>query len=85
MGSKTDKDYENLGRMLESLYEGGHANRKRIYKISFVKGLASGFGGVLGATILITALLWVLTLFKQVPFLGPLVDRVEKTVNTNGN
>lgn len=82
---KSVKEYENLGRMLESLYEGGHANRRRIYRISFLKGIASGFGGVLGATILIAFLLWALTLFKQVPFLGPLADRVEKTVNNNNH
>lgn len=78
--AKTTKEYEQLGRMLENLYESSHATRRKLYRISFFKGVASGFGGVLGATILIALLVWALTLFKQVPLLGPLTHKVEKTI-----
>lgn len=80
--SRTDKDYEKLGRMLESIYESGHANRKMVYKISFLKGILGGLGGVLGATILLALLIWVLTLFKEVPLIGPLLESIRNTVET---
>jgi len=78
--NRTEKNYEEIGRMIESLYETGQANRRAIYRISFVKGMVSGFGGVLGATILIGLLVWTLTFFKQVPLLGPLANRIQRTV-----
>jgi hypothetical protein len=79
---RSDKDYEQLGRMLENIYESGYIDRNQAYKTSFIKGLLSGVGGVLGATILIALLLWILTLFKQVPLVGPFFDRVRTTVQS---
>ena len=73
-------DYEKLGRMLEAIYETGYANRKKIYKMSFLKGVAAGFGGVVGATIIVAILLWVLNLFDQVPLIGPFTDKIHDTV-----
>lgn len=79
---KTAEDYERLGRAIEEVYLSSHSDRKEAYKVSFFKGLASGFGGVLGATILIAFLLWLLSLFDQIPFIGPFVDRVKETVES---
>ncbi len=73
-------DYENLGKMLVNIYESGYINRNQGYKMSFVKGVLGGFGGVLGATILVALLLWLLSFFKQVPLLGPVTDNIRHTV-----
>jgi hypothetical protein len=77
---RSPKEYEQLGRMLENIYESGYTDRNQAYKTSFIKGILSGLGGVIGATILIALLLWILTLFKQVPLVGPFFDRVRTTV-----
>ena len=76
-------DYEQLGKMLEAIYETGYANRKKMYKMSFFKGVAAGLGGVIGATIVAAILLWFLNLFDQVPLIGPLTDKVNDTVQIN--
>jgi hypothetical protein len=76
------QEYEQLGRMLENIYESGYIDRNQAYKTSFIKGLVSGLGGVLGATILIALLLWILTLFKQVPLVGPFLEKVRTTVQS---
>jgi len=73
-------DYERLGRAIEAIYETNYVNRLRMYKMSFVKGVVAGFGGVVGATIVVAILLWVLNLFDQVPLLGPLSDKIHDTV-----
>lgn len=79
---KTAKDYEHLGRMLDNIYQTGYIDRNQMYKMSFLKGIAGGLGGVIGATIVVALLAWTLSLFEQVPLLGPLFDTVEDTVQT---
>lgn len=76
-------DYESLGKMLVSIYETGYINANQSYKSSFLKGVASGIGGVLGATLVIGALAWSLSLFKHVPLLGPITDTVKTTIQEN--
>lgn len=78
----TQKEYEELGRMLETLYETGYTNPKTLLKMSFLKGIAAGFGGVLGATILVALLAGILSLFDSMPLIGPLADKINDTVQT---
>ncbi len=68
--------------MLQNIYESGYADRNQTYKMSFFKGVLSGLGGVLGATILVGILLWVLSLFSHVPLLNRFVNNVRQTVTT---
>lgn len=77
--------YEQLGRMMESIYESGYIDRNRMYKMSFFKGVAAGLGGVVGATIIVAILLWVLNLFDQVPLIGPFADKLHDTVQIKNN
>ena len=50
--------------------------------MSFIKGVLAGFGGVLGATILVALLLWILSLFSSVPFIGKIAENVTDTIQT---
>lgn len=77
---KTPKEYEQLGRVVANIYETGYLDRNQTYKMSFVKGLLGGVGGVIGATIVIGLVLWFLSLFKQIPVVGPFVNTVRHTV-----
>lgn len=74
--------YEELGRMLVNIYESGYIDKNKSYKMSFIKGLLSGFGGVLGATILVGLLIWILTLFSNVPLLNRVVENVRQTLQS---
>lgn len=71
--------YEQLGKMLESIYESGYIDRNKTYKMSFLKGIAAGFGGVVGATVVVAILLWLLSLLNFVPF----VDQIQCTLDKN--
>lgn len=66
--------------MLQNIYDSGYIDRNTAYKMSFFKGVAAGFGGVLGATIVVTLLLWVLSLLHNVPFLNKVTDNVQCTI-----
>lgn len=78
----TTEEYEKLGRAIESIFETNYANRKRLYTMSFFKGVAAGFGGVIGATIVVTLLLWALGLLSDVPVINLITEPVKNTVES---
>jgi hypothetical protein len=80
VGKKTKKEYEELGKMVASIYESGYLDAKQSYKSSFLKGVFSGLGGVVGATIVVALLVWILTLFGHISFIGRYTDKVKNTV-----
>lgn len=73
-------DYEQIGRMVESIFESGYADRNKTYKMSFIKGVLGGLGGVIGATVVVAILLWILSLLGNVPFLDRITENVQDTV-----
>jgi hypothetical protein len=77
---KTPKEYEDLGRAVASIFETGYLDKKQAYKTSFIKGLFGGLGGVIGATVLVALLLWILSLFGNVPLVGRFTDKINTTV-----
>ena len=81
--NKTEKEYAELGKAVSAIFESGALNRKQLYKTSFVRGVISGVGGVIGATVVIAILLWLLSLFTHVPLIGRFADRIQDTVNTS--
>jgi len=81
MPEKSKRDYEQLGRRMENIFLTGYVSRKEMLKISFLKGVATGFGGIIGATIVVALLVWLLSFFHTVPLVGPLVDNFRNTIN----
>lgn len=76
------KQYEELGRIVAAVYETGYLSAARSYRQSFIKGMFQGLGGVIGATILVAVLLWILSFFDQIPLIGPFTDNVKNTVDS---
>lgn len=72
---------EQLGQMLRNIYESSYIDRGTMYKMSFLKGVVTGLGGVVGATIVVALLLWVLNFFDEVPLIGPLTEKLQDTVD----
>ena len=49
---------------------------KKILFISFLKGLASGLGWIIGATILVSLLTYILSQIEFIPILGDIVSQL---------
>lgn len=78
----TPKQYEDIGRMLESVYITGYASPMRLIWGSFIKGIGYGFGIFIGGTIVVGLLFWILTKFNEVPVLSPFIQRIVQIVNS---
>lgn len=75
------KRYEALGRMLAELDASGVRPAKGYYRAAFLRGIVAGFGGVIGATLLVALLLWILSLFNSLPIIGGFIDTIRTTLN----
>lgn len=78
----SSREYENLGKALEQIVQKDYIdlalNKRKLMAVSFLKGLAYGFGAFLGATIVVGALLWFLSLFDTIPFINTVKDSLDK-------
>ncbi len=66
---------------LEYLLAAGYVSKKRLYIENFVRGIFFSVGSVLGATIVIALLLWLLSLFSNLPFIGEIVRNAQDSIN----
>jgi len=65
---------------LEDLYENYYSRRREIYLMNLVRGVFFGFGSVIGGTIVVALLLWLLSALEFVPFVDGLVDGAQKSL-----
>lgn len=70
---------------LEYLLAAGYVNKRRLYLENFLRGLFFSVGTIIGATLVISILLWGLSLFNDVPFIGDVVENVQMTIDKNTN
>jgi hypothetical protein len=52
----------------------------RVIWVNFLAGMFKGLGTIVGASIVIALIIWVLSLFKQIPFLGSYAKDMEAVV-----
>ncbi len=65
---------------LEDLFDDYYAQRFNVYKMNFVRGIVFGFGSVIGGTLMIALLLWALSLFNELPFVGRFTEQVQYSI-----
>ena len=77
---KNDNEIKKLSEAIKSLNNNNifkiYNSTKKILFISFLKGLASGLGWILGATILVSILTFALSQIQFIPILGEWVSKL---------
>jgi Domain of unknown function (DUF5665) len=75
-------DNENGARVgiLEDLFHDFNKKRSQVYWMNFVRGIFFGIGSVLGGTIVLAVVLWILSLLVDLP--GGVGDFIQYIVNT---
>lgn len=85
MINKIKKDNEVGARraLIEDLFYDFHSSRRQVYLMNFIRGIWFGVGSVLGGTIIIAIVIWLLSLLVDLPggvgdFVQYIVDVVQK-------
>ena len=81
---KNDNEISKLSEAIKSLNNNNifkiYNSTKKILFISFLKGLASGLGWIIGATILVSLLTYILSQIEFIPILGDIVSQLIKEI-----
>jgi hypothetical protein len=85
--SFTQKTSDNVAKgamagVLDQLFQDMYANRWQIYKLNFLRGLFFALGGVIGGTILVVVLVWLLSLFDHIPIIGHFVETIRHSLES---
>ena len=78
----TTKDYERIGRMMESIVATNYANKLRFFGFTFLRGMVYGLGLFIGGTIVVALVIWIFTQFNEAPIIGPFLNRIVEILNT---
>jgi len=85
MINKIKKDNEVGARraLIEDLFYDFYTSRRRVYQMNFIRGIWFGVGSVLGGTIIIAIVIWLLSLLVDLPggvgdFVQYIVDIVQQ-------
>ena len=77
---KNDNEIKKLSEAIKSLNNNNifkiYNSIKKVLFISFLKGLASGLGWIIGATILVSLLTYILSQIEFIPILGDIVSQL---------
>ena len=77
---KNDNEIKKLSDSIKSLNNSNifkiYNSTKKILFVSFLKGLASGLGWIIGATILVSILTFALSQIQFIPILGEWVSKL---------
>ncbi len=79
---KIISDNENGARrgVMEDLFYDFHRSRQQVYWMNFVRGIFFGVGTVVGGTLVIAIVVWLLSLLVDIP--GGVGDFVQYIVDT---
>jgi hypothetical protein len=81
--SLSSSDYERIGRDIETVVAQGHLNIKRFIFANFLRGVATGVGAIVGAALVVTFILWLLTILGEIPFIGDVFETIRNSITKN--
>lgn len=82
---KVNVDNENGARkrLIEELFYDFNHSQIQVYWINLVRGIFFGFGTVLGGTLLVAIVVWVLSQFVDwFPFIGDFIQQIINSVQS---
>ena len=80
---KTDNENGARKAIIEDLFYDFHKSRRQVYTMNFFRGVSFGVGSILGGTVVIAIIVWLLNLLVDIPggvgnFIQHIVDTVQQ-------
>jgi hypothetical protein len=82
---KSDNERGARQAVIEDLFYDFHRSRAQIYWMNFVRGIFFGLGSVLGGTVLIALVVWLLSFAVDWPWVGDTVEQVQNSLQQDKN
>lgn len=77
----SSKERSARAALLEELFEDYYKHRRKLYRMNFLRGLFFGLGSVLGGTVVIALLVWLLSFFVNFPLIGELIEDTQRMLD----
>ena len=77
---KQDNERGARQSLVEDLFNDFNRSRAEVYKMNFVRGIFFGLGSVLGGTVIVAFIVWIMSFFVQLPVIGNPVENVQQTI-----
>ncbi len=77
-----DNERGSRASLIEELFYDFNRSRVEIYKMNFVRGIFFGLGSVLGGTVVIAVMVWILSLFVDFPGIGDTIQQLQSTLRS---
>ena len=76
------KENERSARMglLEDLFYDFNRSRGEVYKMNFIRGIFFGLGSVIGGTVIIALLIWLMGFFVDIPGIGRSIEKLQNNI-----
>lgn len=74
------RNHDEIAKALEILFATKYIDKKKLYFSNFLRGIAFSAGGIIGATLVVALLIWLLSLFGHIPLVGPLFENTRDTI-----
>jgi hypothetical protein len=66
-------------KALEVLFTTEYVSKAELYKANFLRGIFFSAGTIIGAALLVTLGLWILSFFDSIPFVNGIRESLEST------
>lgn len=66
--------------MMEEIFHDMYRERRRIYKVNFVRGLVFGAGSAIGGTLVLGIILWFISIFVNFPVVGNFFQDAQNSI-----
>lgn len=75
-----DKERVEFAKQVEYMFEAAHGQWRKVAMLALVRGVFMGLGVVIGGSIFVAILVWILGSLESIPLLGDLAETTKKTV-----
>ena len=67
---------------LEELFNDYYLHRRQVYKMNFFRGIFFGLGSILGGTIVVALLVWMMSFFVNFPLVGDYLQDAQRSIES---
>lgn len=79
------EEASQAAKALEVLFTTEYISKRELYKSNFIRGIFFSAGSIIGATIILGVGLWGLSLFKEIPLVGPVTETIKESIQQSQN